>query len=52
MCANDFFKKLAVTVCLIVSVYAASEGTEIELIRSFGLGRTIPGYFEIYITCS
>lgn len=47
MCANEFFKKLAVTFCLIVSVYAASKGAEIELVPSLGLGRTIPGYFKI-----
>lgn len=47
MCAKEFFKKLAVSFYLIVSVYAATEATEIELVPSLGLGRTIPGYFKI-----
>lgn len=47
MCAKEFFKKLAVSFCLIVSVCAATEATEIELVPSLGLGRTIPGYFKI-----
>jgi hypothetical protein len=47
MFAKEFFKKLAVSFCLIVSIYAASEATEIELVSSLGLGRGIPGYFKI-----
>ena len=38
MCAKEFFKKLAVSFYLIVSVYAATEATEIELVPSLGLG--------------
>ncbi len=47
MFAKKILKKLSVAFCLIVSTYAATEVTEIEVVQSLGLGKAVPGYFKI-----